>query len=134
MVPGIAVRSRLPAAAACAVALLALPSDAAAQRLRAAGQPTGTIVLGPATLATSSTTTLQNHPTCGSQGCTFIQWSGSAADASYASPVNGTIVAWRIASGSAANKVKLRVLRPAGGRQVLGRSLERDRDDERRRG
>ena len=60
-------------------------------------------------------TTLQNHPTCIGQSCTFVQWSGTAADSSYASPVNGTIVAWRIASGSAGNPVKLRVLRPAGG-------------------
>jgi hypothetical protein len=72
-------------------------------------------VLGPATLSTTSATNLQNHPSCGGQGCTFIQWSRAAADASYTSPVNGTIVAWRIASGSAGNKVKLRVLRPAGG-------------------
>jgi hypothetical protein len=97
---------------------LAFTSQADALRDRAgsvAAQPAGTIVIGPATLATTSITTLQNHPTCGNQGCTYIQWSGSAADSAYASPVNGTIVAWRIASGSAGNKVKLRVLRPAGG-------------------
>jgi hypothetical protein len=97
---------------------LALTSQADAFRARAGSlvaQPAGTIVVGPTTLATTSTTTLQNHPTCGSQGCTYIQWSGSAADSTYASSVNGTIVAWRVASGSAGNKVKLRVLRPAGG-------------------
>jgi hypothetical protein len=95
--------------------LLVSPSAVIARELRSAAQPAGTVVLGPASLATSSTSTLQNHPACGGQGCTFIQWSGSTADASYSSPVNGTIVAWRIASGSAGNKVTLRVLRPAGG-------------------
>jgi len=75
-------------------------------------QPSGTMTIGPVTLSTSD---LENHPTCSGIGCTYIQWSGSAADSSYASPVDGTIVAWRIASGSAGNKVKLRILRPAGG-------------------
>jgi hypothetical protein len=90
-------------------ALLTVAVPAAATR---AAQPSGTMTIGPATLATSD---LQNHPTCGSAGCTYIQWSGSAADATYASPVDGTIVAWRITSGSAGNKVTLRILRPAGG-------------------
>jgi hypothetical protein len=81
-----------------------------------ATQPSGTIAIGPATLATSATSTLQNYPSCsGGTGCTYIQWAGSSPDSSYASPVDGTIVAWRISSGSAGNKVKLRILRPAGG-------------------
>lgn len=101
---------RFALAMTLAAALLAATAWSAA-----ASQPSGTITVGPATLATSGTTTLQNHPTCMSQGCTFIQWSGSAADSSYAASASGTIVAWRIASGSAGNKVKLRVLRPAGG-------------------
>ena len=111
----------LALAAMTAATLLAAPTAGTAHEARAgssgasASQPAGTLTLGPATLATSNTTTLQNHPTCISQGCTFIQWSGAGADSSYASTVNGTIVAWRIASGSAGNKVKLRVLRPAGG-------------------
>ncbi len=106
---------------ATAAALLTAPWVPAAHGSRAApssssaSQPPGTITIGPGTLATSSSTTLQNHPTCIGQSCTFVQWSGTAADSSYASPVNGTIVAWRIASGSAGNPVKLRVLRPAGG-------------------
>jgi hypothetical protein len=104
------VVSTVAGAASCVALLLAVPSEPAA-----AAQPAGTVVLGPATLATTSTTTLQNHPSCGGQGCTFIQWSGSSADTAYAAQTNGTIVAWRIASGSAGNKVKLRVLRPAGG-------------------
>jgi hypothetical protein len=104
-----AVVSTVAGAASCAALLLAVPP------VLPAAQPAGTVVLGPATLATTSTTTLQNHPSCGSQGCTFIQWSGSSADTAYAAQTNGTIVAWRISSGSAGNKVKLRVLRPAGG-------------------
>jgi hypothetical protein len=92
-----------------ALGALALAGVAAA---RHGAQPAGTMTIGPATLATSD---LQNHPTCGSAGCTYIQWSGSTADPAYASPVDGTIVAWRISSGSAGNKVKLRILRPAGG-------------------
>jgi hypothetical protein len=95
--------------------LLLYPCGAAGRELRSAAQPAGTTVLGPSSLATTSTTKLQNYGACGDQGCTFIQWSGSTADASYSSPLNGTIVAWRIASGSTSNKVKLRVLRPAGG-------------------
>ena len=90
---------------------LGLAGGAVGYRSASVAQPPGTMVIGPSTLVTDS---LQNHPTCG-QGCTFIQWSGSVADSTYASPVDGTIVAWRIASGSADNKVKLRVLRPAGG-------------------
>jgi hypothetical protein len=90
-------------------ACLAVAVPAAATH---AAQPAGTMTIGPATLATND---LQNHPTCSNVGCTYIQWSGAAADPSYASPVDGTIVAWRIGSGSAGNKVKLRILRPSGG-------------------
>ena len=89
---------------------LGLAGGAVGYRSASVAQPPGTMVIGPSTLVTDS---LQNHPTCGS--CTFIQWSGSVADSTYAAPVNGTIVAWRIASDSANNKVTLRVLRPAGG-------------------
>ncbi len=95
-----------------AAAALGLAGGAAGYRSGAVAQPPGTMVIGPSTLVTGS---LQNHPTCGSQGCTFIQFSGTAADPVYAAPVDGTIVAWRIASDSANNKVTLRILRPAGG-------------------
>jgi hypothetical protein len=96
------------------VALLVGAAGAGDSRAGSSARPAGAITLGPSNLATSSTTTLQNHPTCDGQGCTFIQWTANGADSSYASPVNGTIVAWRISSGSAGNPVKLRVLRPAG--------------------
>jgi len=48
---------------------------------------------------------------------TYIQYSGSAP--AYVSPVEGTIVKWRVASGSG-GAVRLRVLRPAGGGKFTG--------------
>ena len=91
---------------------LGLAGGAVGYRSASVAQPPGTMTIGPATLAT---TDLQNQQSCSGVGCTFIQWSISSVDLGYASPVDGTIVAWRIASDSAGNKVKLRILRPAGG-------------------
>ncbi len=65
-------------------------------------------VVGPATLATTG---LTNEP-CGTPVCTFVQFSDGGATPSYVSPVTGVITGWRLASGSAGNPVRLRVLRP----------------------
>jgi hypothetical protein len=44
--------------------------------------------------------------------CTYVQTSGGAPVA--VSPVDGTVVRWRLKAGSTGGTVKLRVLRPAG--------------------
>src|SRR6266540_2561175 len=44
--------------------------------------------------------------------CTYVQTSGGAPVA--ISPVDGTVVRWRLKAGSTGGTVKLRVLRPAG--------------------
>lgn len=104
---------------------LGFVSGSAAQTARqsvpsvALAAPAGTVTIGPGTLASSGTSTLQNDPNCTSLACTYIQWSGSEPDSSYSSPVAGTIVDWRISSGSAGNKVALRVLRPVGGGKYM---------------
>jgi hypothetical protein len=53
-------------------------------------------------------------------GGTYIQYSGTMPAPEYVSPIEGTIVTWRIASGSMGNEVRLRVLRPAGGGKFTG--------------
>jgi hypothetical protein len=45
--------------------------------------------------------------------CTYIQ--SSAGTAAFASPVDGTVVRWRLKAGSAGGTAKLRVLRPSAG-------------------
>jgi hypothetical protein len=67
--------------------------------------------IGPPTLSTRTENTFI--------GGTFIQFSGPGPAAEYVSPIEGTIVTWRIASGSSA-EVRLRVLRPAGGGNFTG--------------
>jgi hypothetical protein len=53
-------------------------------------------------------------------GGTYIQFAGAMPSPEYVSPIDGTIVTWRIASGSAGSPVRLRVLRPAGGGKFTG--------------
>jgi len=64
--------------------------------------------IGPPSLATNG---LTNINAC-SPPCTFIQFSNNGATAAYTSPINGVITSWQLASGSAGNPVRLRVLRP----------------------
>jgi hypothetical protein len=61
--------------------------------------------IGPATLTMGT----ENDSVAG----TFIQYAGAGPATEYVSPIEGTIVTWRIASGSS-GEVGLRVLRPAG--------------------
>jgi hypothetical protein len=61
------------------------------------------------------TTGMENSMSLG----TFIEYSLPGPAAEYVSPIDGTIVTWRIDSGSTA-PVKLRVLRPAGGGKFTG--------------
>jgi hypothetical protein len=68
--------------------------------------------IGPPTLSTGTAND--------SFGGTYIQFAGAAPAPEYVSPIEGTIVTWRIASGSASSKVRLRVLRPAGGGKFTG--------------
>ncbi len=68
--------------------------------------------IGPQTLSTGT----ENNFFEG----TFIQFSGMAPAPEYVSPIEGTIVTWRIASGSGNSPVRLRVLRPAGGGKFTG--------------
>ena len=77
--------------------------------------------------ATSSATTTIGVPTpagggltntgscAGSQKCTYLPVAGISP--AYVSPVDGTIVRWRIAADSSGSPVQLRVLRPAAGGQ-----------------
>ena len=67
--------------------------------------------IGPATLSTGTENSIFEG--------TFMEYSGMAPAPEYVSPIEGTIVTWRIASGSAA-KVRLRVLRPAGAGKFTG--------------
>ncbi len=71
-----------------------------------------TTTIGPQTLSTGT----ENNSFEG----TFIQYSGTAPATEYVSPIEGTIVTWRIASGSANAPVRLRVLRPAGAGKFTG--------------
>jgi hypothetical protein len=60
---------------------------------------------------------------CSPDGCTFQQVvlpSGSVAPGGLASPVHGTVVTWRIRTGSGTDPAALRVLRPIGGGSFLG--------------
>jgi hypothetical protein len=66
--------------------------------------------IGPPTLSTGTENTFI--------GGTFIEYSGTAP--AYVSPIEGTIVTWRIASGSGSAAVRLRVLRPAGAGKFIG--------------
>jgi hypothetical protein len=50
---------------------------------------------------------------------TFIEYSLPGPAAEYVSPIDGTIVTWRVASGSS-SPVQLRVLRPIGGGKFAG--------------
>jgi hypothetical protein len=50
---------------------------------------------------------------------TFIEYSLPGPAAEYVSPIDGTIVTWRVASGSS-SPVRLRVLRPVGGGKFAG--------------
>jgi hypothetical protein len=83
---------------------LALAAGAAAPVTSCAALTT----IGSPTLSTSGLTNV-------AVGGTYIPYSGAVPAPEYVSPVEGTIVAWRIGSGSAGAKVQLRVLRPAGG-------------------
>ena len=69
--------------------------------------------VGPPSLATDN---LTNEP-CASDRCTFIQYTDNGNTAAYVSPMSGVITRWELASGSAGNPVRLRVLRP---REPLG--------------
>ncbi len=62
--------------------------------------------IGPQTLSIGTENTMSTG--------TFIQFSGTGPAAQYTSPLEGTVVTWRVASGSSA-PVSLRILRPAGG-------------------
>jgi hypothetical protein len=72
--------------------------------------------IGPQTLSPETETKTNSSSSNG----TFIQFSGEAPATQYVSPIDGTIVTWRIASGSSNNEVHLRVLRPAGGGELTG--------------
>lgn len=86
---------------------LALAAAAIAVAAPAAGAKT---VVGPPNLATDG---LTNEP-CGTPVCTYIQYTDGGARPAYVSPVTGVITGWQLASGSAGNPVRLRVLRPGG--------------------
>lgn len=68
----------------------------------------GAIRVGPPSLATAN---LTNEP-CATPVCTYVQYSDNGAAPAYITPVSGVITRWQLASGSAGNPVKLRVLRP----------------------
>ena len=81
-----------------AVLAVALPAPGA----RAADVTIGSSLAGPA-----------NTNICvAGYACTYVQTSGGAPVA--VSPVDGTVVRWRLKAGSFGGTVKLRVLRPAG--------------------
>ncbi len=104
---------RLAALAWSAAALLF-----AAAALAPAAHAATTATIGPPTLVTSSTATLTNL-CVGGEECTYLQFAGSGPASEYVVPFDGTIVRWRVASGSAGGAVRLRILRPAGaGRYV----------------
>ena len=67
--------------------------------------------IGPQTLITGT----ENNMSMG----TFIEYSLPGPAPEYVSPIDGTIVTWRIASGSS-SPVRLRVLRPVGGGKFAG--------------
>ena len=64
--------------------------------------------IGPPSLATNG---LTNVP-CSTPVCTFLQFSNNGASLAYTSPITGVITRWQLASGSAGNTVRLRVVRP----------------------
>jgi hypothetical protein len=90
--------------------LLSLVLAAAAAAPGVSGAAVTTI--GSQTLTTGT----ENNMSLG----TFVEFSSSGPAAEYVSPIDGTIVTWRIDSGSTNAPVKLRVLRPSNGSKFTG--------------
>jgi hypothetical protein len=66
-------------------------------------------------VASPTAANLTNTTSCNGLQCTYLPFRG--ASPAFVSPVNGTIVRWRIGASSSGGAVTLRVLRPAGGNQ-----------------